>query len=112
MKLTIKRSEWLHGEGGRVSRLLRATDNKMCCLGFLGIACGLTRDEILGKSEPSEITSSKWIKGLILDSSEGTETCHQLMMANDSLSYLFETKREARIISLFAELDVQVEFVE
>lgn len=36
MKLTIDRSKWLRGDPN--SMLLRPTDGRMCCLGFLGLA--------------------------------------------------------------------------
>lgn len=46
IKLTIPRSQWLRGEGGSSSWLLRPSDGKLCCLGHALRACGRTDDEL------------------------------------------------------------------
>lgn len=49
---TVKRSKWLRGEGHGNSYLLRPNDGKMCCLGFLGIACGAEKEDIFDNENP------------------------------------------------------------
>ncbi len=55
-KFIVQKSKWLRGEGP--SRLPRSCDNKMCCLGFVSLACGLERDDILDVSLPSGVYSN------------------------------------------------------
>ncbi len=46
---TVDRATWLHGEGSNKSYLRRVEDGKMCCLGFMALACGLPEASILGE---------------------------------------------------------------
>ena len=48
-KITIDRQRWLRGEGYELSRLLRSSDKKMCCFGFLCKQAGLEDKQILDK---------------------------------------------------------------
>lgn len=52
MKVIISRKQWLRGEGGTVSRLLRKADDKMCCLGFACIQSGLAPIQIREHMSP------------------------------------------------------------
>jgi hypothetical protein len=54
-KLEISRKEWLRGGPSMKSFLYRPDDGKMCCLGFLGRACGLTVKEMEYSSYPSNV---------------------------------------------------------
>lgn len=59
--LVIKGSEWLRGEGGAPSRLLRLRDGKKCCLGILALACGFVEEEIREVIDPFDVASrSRW----------------------------------------------------
>lgn len=59
--LVIKGSEWLRGEGGSKSALLRSEDGKKCCLGILALVCGFTEEEIRGVETPSGVvTRTPW----------------------------------------------------
>ena len=60
MKLVIDESKWLRGEGHEHSRLLREKDGKMCCLGFLALACGFSEKEIKGRGGPDNIYRSQY----------------------------------------------------
>ncbi len=42
----IDRATWLHGEGSLGSYLLRPSDGKMCCLGFLAKASGVSQTDL------------------------------------------------------------------
>lgn len=55
MKVVITRSNWLRGKGSRDSFLFRYSDGKMCCLGFLGIACGISKRDLLGRTTPEDV---------------------------------------------------------
>lgn len=52
-EFTIKRSEWLRGEGNSVSRLLRSTDLKRCCVGIYARACGIPDPAIIDMGWPN-----------------------------------------------------------
>ena len=64
---TINRKKWLRGEGDDDSRLLRSTDNKMCCLGFLGKACGISSACLSGRGMPNTIRMPEWPRSLFQD---------------------------------------------
>jgi len=53
--LTISTRKWLHGgrRGPYRAALLDLDTQRMCCLGFLGIACGLKPDDILNVGTPA-----------------------------------------------------------
>lgn len=101
MKLVIDRSKWLRGEGSSKSSLLRTSDGKMCCLGFLGLACGIAPDRLKGNSNPHDVTG-RWPSWLLHH-----EVCYSLMNANDVARV-----DEGRIAALFAANGVEVEFVD
>lgn len=52
-ELTIKRSEWLRGEGVIDSALLRKSDQKRCCVGIYGRALGVSDTTLEGKGWPN-----------------------------------------------------------
>lgn len=115
MKLIIKRSEWLRGEGADVSRLYRSSDGKMCCLGFLGLFCGGSREDMQGKGSPAIVRNINWPDAL---SSKGggllpieSTACLNLMNANDT-QFLTNEAREQKLTEQFAAIDIQVEFVD
>lgn len=57
MKFTVKKSEWLRDEGGSFSYLLRRSDNKKCCLGFLALECGAKDDDIRSRDNPANVVN-------------------------------------------------------
>lgn len=60
MNFIVKRSKWLRGEGSLVSSLLRPSDGKQCCLGFLAIASGCSIEDITKKGHPRSLTTGSW----------------------------------------------------
>lgn len=140
MKLTIDRSRWSRGEGagdGACIRLLRQSDNKMCCLGFFALACGLTEKQILEMGEPQEPLNDHRLpppapyaflveadpqedrEPIAWDENDEpvfpyewspTTTANELMATNDDP--MPEDVREQRIASHFARQGVEVEFVD
>lgn len=115
--LVIQRTKWLRGE--HESFLLR-DDGKMCCLGFLGMKCGLSEEDIYEEQFPSDSSSenkSKWPVTLFSGSSWSLRTGTQLQdwegvlaKINDldphfiNNSGLTEKDREAWLITGFREL--------
>lgn len=128
MKLVIERDRWLRGEGvstnaltGNGARLLRSTDQKMCCLGFFGLACGLRPADIVDVTTPLAQTGTfrvcrtcwpAWALDVtpagMRDNSIDINT---LMRINDA-SDLSEPTREATIARIFLRHGVEVEFVD
>lgn len=50
INVQVDRRRWLRGD--YESFLLRPSDNKMCCLGFVCLELGASEDEIRGVAEP------------------------------------------------------------
>lgn len=130
MKLTIERSRWLRGEGDQVSRLLRPSDGKMCCLGFMACQLGYTEAEISNGETPMSAVrvaqKNLWPENMIhedLDFSSLIEVggksyaqelvVRSLMETND-LEFVSasETSREDILTSLFKSINIEVEFVD
>lgn len=127
MKVVIDRSMWYRGLGDSGSALRRRSDGKMCCLGFVGIACGYTPEQISGMSTPDDVLNfgqghvrapaetSKWPEALaaktMFDNGWGdTALTNSLITVNDSLT-MGDDEREKRIGNLLASAGVEVEFV-
>lgn len=53
--LTIVRGQWIRGENGRRSCLLRGDDGTMCCLGFDALARGVPPEWIVSSGEPHDV---------------------------------------------------------
>lgn len=107
MQLTIKRSKWLRGEGSPESRLLRAKDGKMCCLGFLAIALDIPGAHILEVSSPvcvNPVHGYKWPSRLL----KGSD-CEQIILWNDMMGRADE-EREATLKPMFYKLGVSLKF--
>lgn len=122
MNLIIDRAKWLRGEGGNLSRLLRPADGKMCCLGFLGLQCGYTPDQMLDQGEPNEMFEkvdreacaefNRWPKWLIAVDEYGPandRAVTELIATNDD-RVMPESDREAQIAAIFAKHGVTVTF--
>lgn len=116
-KLVIDRTRWLRGESQGV--LLRARDGKMCCLGFEAIRRGCTEDEIAGVTTPAYLSKDNPHIKLFTDLSlvderglpyDDNALCESLTATNDA-GDLSDAARESRITELFAEIDIEVEFV-
>jgi hypothetical protein len=143
MKFEIDRAKWLHGKAilspagdskivTEASSLLHPDTGCMCCLGFFGLAIGLTRDQIRGMGEPSEIElnhdqTSPWpteLVGVFEGDDEGyayirardTRVCSDLIEANDESEIgqdlaTFRADKETAIAKLFASIGYEAVFV-
>lgn len=115
MNLIIDRSKWLRGEGVIPSKLVRTMDGKMCCLGFMGLACGVTREEMFNLSSPHQLSVSKALlfEGVVVNY-EGnyliTLIGRGLFAANDS-RIISEQERELQITRFFSSIGVEVSFI-
>ncbi len=116
MKLVIDRTRWLRGDPN--SFLLRSGDNKMCCLGFLAKACGYTEEQITNVGAPNGTVykgyKDLWPEGITSGHRKSTwhsQITEDLMGTNDS-SITNDADRESRLIDLFSQIGVEVEFVD
>lgn len=116
MKFTVRRSDWLRGEEDGL--LYRENDGKMCCLGFLGIACGLTEDEMMDRGSPQEALSSLWPRGMVWeDDSDDSSIFYDSTITNELVTIndnqkIYDDTRELALIEKFKELNIEVEFVD
>lgn len=105
-ELLIDRSKWFRGRRGTDSRLVRLFDKKMCCLGFLGIACGVPIEKMIDVSDPTGADDQAWPPWLT------SKLIYRLVSVNDSRD-IDEAQREAEIGRLFgAHGDVSVRFID
>jgi hypothetical protein len=118
MELVIDRQRWLRGEGAKHSRLLREQDRRMCCLGFLSIACGLSEDSIEGTSTVEELADNglelpSVLEQLVDEQGErrmSTRLAGRLMAENDD-PRKDEAYRERTIAELMERIGVEVTFI-
>lgn len=111
-QFTIDRKKWLRGEGSAGSALLRVSDNKMCCLGFYSLALGCTEKDILNIGEMCDVDAFRDETSYYEDRVSEAELQyeHRLMSINDDES-MSEIEREALIVALFAQNNVEVNFI-
>ena len=105
----------------------------MCCLGFFGLACGLTAERITDVDAPTDIPVERigfglapigsarreWMRNVpeaeaLFDGERkynSSVICNKLMSTNDLNVSLSEAEREQKITALFAEMGVEVVFV-
>lgn len=119
-QLVIKRSEWIRGTGGNKSFLLRPSDGKKCCLGFLGLSKNIPAEILRNRQHPSQVdeTFRSIFSSLGLCDSEGVDTsiCINLIGTNDAFLPIevlqTEEEREKRIKELFLQIGVETTFVD
>ena len=116
-KLTIDRKRWLRGTGSGL--LLDRSNNKMCCLGFYSIACGLPKKLITNHGCPADIEMiydmplpepMQWLRSMDFGRVKSSQLADKLMRANDKIS-LDPEVREERITRYFAKKGIEVEFI-
>lgn len=124
-KFVVKRSEWYRGKGWSYSALFRRSDGKKCCLGFCAIQlCEATEKQIEGLGSPHSTVNRcndplTWPAGFIVGAgtydnplfkTNSALVCN-IISVNDDL-YIDEPQRESELTKLFAQLNIDVEFVE
>ena len=106
MKLIIDRKEWLRGEGGENSYLLRHSDHKRCCIGILGKACGIEDHIMLVETTADSTPDAAWPEWC-LKSADIAEAYR----VNDNPT-IGDIKREHELTKIFARHDIEVEFID
>lgn len=88
-------------------------DGERCCLGFLGLACGLTDSQMVGSGTPEDVLPSKWPDALVEKSNDygcsDTSLCNQIVSTNDDID-LEPAERERLLTELFSHAGIEVEF--
>lgn len=122
MKVTIVRSQWLRGGSATSGSYLVGMGQKMCCLGFLGQACGIDPQDMLFVTSPAYMPpghQDKWPQGALEEprsALSGTpsglsnsDIIHQAMKHNDN-GRISDEEREPLIIADLALLGVETVF--
>jgi len=110
-KLTIDRARWVNGNHGHESQLLNS-HGEMCCLGFLGKACGVSDDSMLSTLYPSGIPQyPKKLTSVVVSQLAALNDKPRFDSVDEESDYT-DTIRESRIIKGFKQyLDIEVTFV-
>lgn len=123
MELVIDRSKWGVGQddGGL---LLGSNTGRMCCLGFMSLVAGLNKNDIMDTGMPDGIRSSEdlaelvdlehpFMKAMVYVDDDGdlvtTEFASQAAAINDAGDVIL-SDREARLIKIFAEQGIDLQF--
>lgn len=115
IKFTVRRKNWLRGKG---DALLLNENGSMCCLGFLGRACGLKKKDMLELGTPEDVDIEEPDKGTqfpysIVDKHDyfmgNTGLCYEIIDVNDAPN-LSSKEREQKLTKLFAEGGIEVTF--
>lgn len=122
-KLKIDRSIWLRGEGDRRSKLLRSSDQKMCCIGIYLEACGVDREILSDIGDASSMfvkrvlpEEARWLVSTdISPSAESFYRINDCILNSDYpdeyAEISSEEDREQKIKEMFLKHDVEVEFL-
>lgn len=116
IKVVIDRKKWCRGgkggKGGK-SALVNGLKN-MCCLGFLGAACGFSKVEMYLVPTPEamkiEDERSKWPELICDPFGYNTSITEKLIDVNDD-SILKERTREKNIITLGKKAGINFQFI-
>jgi hypothetical protein len=131
-EFVIDRSKWLRGEGGELSRLLRKSDQKQCCVGMYLTACGVPFENIEEVSVGSELWDMwkdmgfkeedfpDWLKEELEDQWDTIDGRERLVRPKSDSFRLYtendtphttEEERELFIAAMFAKYGVKVTFI-
>ena len=114
MNLVVKRSKWLRGEED--SYLVRGSDKKMCCLGFLGRQCNITQKEMLDIGLPNRVDHDHKFPSAIIETDKYGDSicsmlCDEIVHTNDT-SIISDKQRERKLTQLFKKADIAITFVD
>ena len=118
---TIDESMW--SRGGEVDTKLLNIQGRRCCLGFAAQACGFSDGEIYEWGAPSHlgelVVGKSWFKYLTFKEAINysgeferldTKLCEKIINVNDDKNLLDEERKDC-LKELFAELEVEVKFI-
>jgi hypothetical protein len=133
MQFVIDRRRWYRGNGSDLSALYaQYVGNKnKCCLGFLGDACGLTPNDMLGRTSPVCCSKPEVFPKSIWDGSNTPLTTVIIAVNDKPVGHAFsravtteasygrfvtepiesEEDREARLTELFKLGGIDVTFI-
>lgn len=115
-KVTIDRNTWARGYL-RNNSLYDSSDQKMCCLGFASMQLLSTQQEDMESLlSPSDLVNNcdyiQDTESIFTYASEGfrdSDFSNEAMVINDS--DISEEEREEKLIKLFAENNIELEFI-
>lgn len=119
MKLVIPREQWHRGTRGKDSYLVQPEDSSnpgmICFLGFVALAFGASKADLVGRSCPSETPLLAWpslLAPALLDDGRyaNSEITDRLLTLND-MSGLSDGTRERRLIDESAVAGIHVKFI-
>lgn len=113
MNVTVKRSQWLRGEAD--SYLLRRSDNRMCCLGFVCKEMGAKDEDIASIGCPSSVRNDDIIynwpdrafgqgRGMLM-----TVTSRMMQINDDRVKD--DATREQQLVALGHDIGINLTFV-
>ncbi len=113
-EFTVDRGSWLQGEGAVESLLLRFSDGKKCCLGFMCLAAGFSEASIMGLRLPLSLKRDVTVQALLpmlpaVFFASYDERTEELMGTNDAVD-LERAEREDRLILGFKNLGIELTF--
>lgn len=115
-RLVIKRSEWYRGRGPNNSQLVCMNGEK-CCLGFLGVECGIDLAHLLTATPIGTILGGRdavrgeWPDGIFTLGGANSAWTSQAMSINDD-DRMGDGLREERLIEHFALISIELSFVD
>lgn len=111
-KLVIDRGRWGRGSSGGL--LVNPETSKMCCLGFLGEACGLARGSMLGVATPAFCKGQLklWPERVLVDveNTWGNSTWTQGATDINDTVEMSEAEREEQLVEHFKEIGIELTF--
>lgn len=116
LTFTVYRDKWIRGYVDS-SRLLRSSDGKMCCMGFLAVSCGIEKDalrdmavfEDLYRSSMDKLPDATRPREVGFGSFQDVYDVRKIYQLNDSVM-LSEDRREQLLTASLKALDIEVLF--
>lgn len=107
-EFTVDRKTWLRGEAD--SYLCRRADEKMCCQGFYGLACGITKEKMWSVQAPHSLDYIKGQYPKELFRNENDATYWAILEINDDPE-ISDAYRETELKKLFLRLGITINFI-
>jgi hypothetical protein len=109
LEIIVERKTWLRGTGSGASALLRNTDKKRCCLGFVAQQSGVTDQNMCGMATPENLPDFYRMPADLLTDGCNSNLCFELMQQNDDHSVTDEV-RERRLNGLLDDAEASFRF--
>lgn len=112
----VERGKWVRGGLGKGNSAMLNRYGYMCCLGFYGAACGLSRSQLLNTEDPHEVANSAGFKRsdvLLKSGNRNRKATEDPMEINDTERCGYsEEERERDLKAKFKSLGIAVRFVD